>query len=275
MRMFILLFTTMFLHGCASDYVIKKAQGYYNFFPSDLKHAYFDDKQKEFVLCIIDSSDSMQEDSSRFTVKIPQDIIAKGGNNRFMLTSGVVEAEVKRPCWLRVEGCTDYLPRKDIRLYRLSGGFRETNAEGRCNDALKNSLEDMEILRVPNDISFDEAMLFKGETINGMLAKKQPFLIYVPDSLIAKKRFDFDFHWGLSPCPLLYHSCFIFVIKPKSGAVYLEYTGEQTIPFSEILTIGELTRAVQPKPAWYMAMPLSIALDAVVIPIYIMGGGPR
>jgi len=71
-----------------------------------------------------------------------------------------VYEEVKKRCWFGGEGCTDNIARKDILSYEVSSWMLTTNAEGGCNDALKNSLEDIEILRVPKDISADEAMLF-------------------------------------------------------------------------------------------------------------------
>lgn len=259
MRILSLLFTTMFLQGCvATSYVIDKAKRNFNFFPIDVESARFDDAQKEFVLCVIDLSDAQKKGGGRFKIKIPQDIIEKGGNDRFSLRRTFVLEEVKKGDKLD-ERFQSYKYRETIHAYDLSDKFLSTNAEGQCKGAL-NPPGNIVILRVPNDISPDDAMLFKGEAINRLIAKKKPFVVFVHDNLIPKK-FGDQFQPQLSPCEHQHHSCLMLVTKPQSDAAYPESTTEQKIVFSEILSI---TGTVQPKPVWYMLIPFSIALDAAI-----------
>jgi hypothetical protein len=65
----------------------------------------------------------------------------------------------------------------------------------------------------------------------------------------------------------------LVILKALCDPTYQECIGDQKIAFTEILTIGELTRTGQSKLAWYLAMPFSIALDASILLVTILIGG--
>lgn len=260
MRKTALVVAFCYLQGCATPAVwnlatkgVEKSAMPLN---ASVESVWKDPNLQEYILCITDPAVHQDKKRTRFTLKIPENLISSGESGLIEFTKVSIlelKPEEKQHWW----NGGKYQERESVQVYGLT-----LPVEYGCK-VPKSNWRKLPILNVPKDLQSSEALLFQGEKLQQTLAKQQPFMVVDPfkayeESLTNKG----DHNVQFSVChEIRSFPCLILVSKTAPQNINNRYAS------SELLIPNELIWANKQEPLWYLAMPFAVIADAVIISV--------
>lgn len=259
MRFTAFFVAVFYLYGCTAK-VIELAKGIKESEISNsavVNSAWLDPVQNEFIICMIDYG-NFPNKVDHYLLSIPKDLIDQEENEKieFVQRTILEPAPEKENSWWSL-----FLrERKDIKVYDLT-----LYPNYHCVEPKKN-WDKVAIVKAPKDLTSDEVLYFRGDTINKNLSKNLPFLVFAfaPDSRFINAS-------QKNVCKLTGISerqppCFLLVSR-----IQLQDKYNPQLKYNEILSVERFIWGLNPKPLWYLALPFAVIADFVIIGL--MGAG--
>jgi hypothetical protein len=255
-----LLVAVCYLQGCVTPKVLDLANKGIDKsgipLTAKVESAWRDPISQEYVICIKDPAFYLDKKRNRFTLKIPENLIGDGESGLIEFSKWAVSEPKPKDEQHWWSG--EYKERDSVQVYGLT-----LPVEYGCSTPGPQWAK-LQLLKAPAEIDTNDAMLFRGEKLRQIIAKKQPFAIFSsstsdhtaidPDLAIAPQR---------SVCNKATNgTCLQLVAKPQDS-------------YSEILIPDQLIWSYKPETAWYWVVPFAVIADAVIVAgaIFLLGAG--
>lgn len=263
-----LLSIAILLQGCAnyggplSQFIYDKAFGVIGF-PDAVESAQFDSARKEFVICISGVSNAEKE---KFTIIIPEDLVAKGDDDRNSLSINRI-FDIKKRTGGVLKKRSAFL-----QAYKLA-----TRVEHGCR-IVSTSFNPIPIIRASefdnapsefNNPSIHSLISFDGEIIKAMLAKENSFVVLIPDRY---RKYTDSESLKTAPCKLGYsHPC-LLVASKISSANHSAHEIRNDLNW-EIFSIEEFTSNEYSNLLWYPALPFANVIEFTLLGSWLVAIG--
>ncbi|OAI03497.1 hypothetical protein A1353_14350 [Methylomonas methanica] len=249
-RIFTLFLGLIYLQGCATPYVLDQARGIKPI-SYGVENAWIDSKNQEFVLCLQDKTGLHKNKMDHFLIRIPKDIIAEEGNDSIDYHRRDVLKITGETNWW---GFSSYADRDDIRVYDLSITLKNS-----CENVPTN-FSKLDVMEPSKRMDFKEALSFTGSVIDEKIKTHKPFAIFVADPI-----YDVTLSDSIYICERSLKQPCLYLINKSTNYSEAEDGNSMEKSYSELLSINRIVWELDKRPLWYIALPLSIAIDAAIV----------
>ena len=264
MRLTTLIVAIIYLQGCTTMKVIDLAKGIEKGAISgsaDVEAIWNDHLQNEFIICMIDHGNFPNKRGDRYMLRIPNNVKENGERVEFeQRTISELKPKGEQHWW----SWSLYQDRSNVKVYDISVVVDDYS----CIDP-KASWNKIRTLKAPMQITYDEALLYRGETIKQMVAMHEPFLIFTT----RRKNDPYSIFETVCAFSKEINPCLLLVSK-----THIQDRENPQIYYDEILSVDQLIWTSEPKPLWYLTIPFAVVADVVIITtiLFVLGSmGPR
>lgn len=249
-RIFAFILSLIYLQGCATPYIINQARGIKPI-SYGIESAWIDSNNQEFVLCLLDKTGLHKKNIDHFLIRIPKDIINAGGSNNIDYDRRDVSKLTRETNWW---GLSSHADREDIRVYDLNITIKNS-----CESVPKN-FRKLDVIEPSKKMDFKEALSFTGSLIDEKVKTDEPFAVFVADPV-----YDVTFSDSIYICEESLNQPCLYLLNKSTNYSEDKVGHSMKKSYSELLSVSRLVWESDKQPLWYIALPFSIAIDAVIV----------